>query len=181
MEAIYSDIDTGSNLYSTSDLDAESNFYSTSDLGTESNGYTISDLDIESDQLGGADTSRWRAPEILNGTGQSTDKLVTESKQADVFAFGMVAVEVFTGRAPSYLKGDTLDRGLVLKKNRPEKPENAAEVGLTDGIWELLQRCLKEEPNERPTMEDIVKEWKVLDDRPSLPADGAVEFLESSN
>ena len=52
----------------------------------------------------GGYTERWSAPEILSGEG-------TASEPADVFAFGMVVIEV---RAPSENRRNTTNRVLTL-------------------------------------------------------------------
>ena len=82
---------------------------------------------------------------------------VLESKAADVFAFGMLAVEVFTGRIPFEGQKNEAVVLHVSRGGRPEKPENAQAVGLTDEMWKLLESCWRKNPNKRPTMEEIVR------------------------
>jgi len=87
---------------------------------------------------------------------------VMESKTADVFAFGMLAVEVFTGKLPF---GEQRSEAVVLRISqggRPEMPEaaQAVAVGLTGEIWKLLESCWQQNPEERPTMEEIVRRWE---------------------
>jgi len=85
---------------------------------------------------------------------------VVESKPADVFAFGMFAVEVFTGKIPF---GEQKNEAVVLRISRggrPEMPENAQAVGLTDEIWKLLESCWQQNPKKRPTMEEVVRRWE---------------------
>ena len=90
-----------------------------------------------------------------------------ESKTADVFAFGMFAVEVFTGKIPF---GEQKNEAVVLRISeggRPEMPENAQAVGLTGEIWALLESCWQHDPKKRPTMEEVVMRWE--------------KFVENSN
>jgi len=92
---------------------------------------------------------------------------VMESKAADVFAFGMLAVEVFTGKIP--FEGQTNETAVLLiaRGDRPKMPENAQAVGLTGEIRKLLKGCWQQNPKKRPTMEDIVRRWE--------------EFVENNN
>ena len=82
---------------------------------------------------------------------------VMESKVADVFAFGMFAVEVFTGKIPVEEQKNEAVVLRISRGGRPEKPENAQAVGLTDEMWKLLESCWRKNPNKRPAMEEIVR------------------------
>ena len=86
---------------------------------------------------------------------------VMETKAADVFAFGMLAVEVFTGEVPF---GDQRWNEAVAlhisRGGRPKIPGNAHAVGLTVEMWELLESCWQQDPEERPTMGEVVSIWR---------------------
>ena len=100
--------------------------------------------------------SRWLAPEIITPARKGT---ATESKAADVFAFAMLAVEVFTGRP---LFGEQKNEAVALRisaEQRPEMPKNAQEVGLTAEIWGILESCWQSNPKKRPMMGDVVRRW----------------------
>lgn len=105
-------------------------------------------------------TSRWLAPEIINPSGKGNNVSVRESKAADVFAFGMFGVEVFTGKEP--FEGQK-NEAVVLRISgggRPEMPRNAQAVGLTDEMWRLFESCWHKNPKKRPTMVEVVREWQ---------------------
>ena len=104
-------------------------------------------------------TSRWLAPE-LSGPRRGANTLVMESKPADVFAFAMVAVEVFTDRIPFEGRNNEAAMLQISRGNRPKMPGNAQEVGLTSEMWKLLERCWQQSPEERPKMEEVVEEWR---------------------
>ena len=105
-------------------------------------------------------TSRWLAPEIINPSADSNGVLVVESKPADVFAFAMFAVEIFTGKIPfEELKNEAVVPW-VLKGGRPKMPENVQAVGLTGEMWKLIENCWQHDPEERPTIEEVVKRWR---------------------
>ena len=98
---------------------------------------------------------------------------VVESKAADVFAFGMVAVEVFTGRIPFEKQKNEVVVLRISKGGGPEMPENAQAIGLTLEIWNLLESCWLQDPKKRPTMRDVVGRWQKFvgedDDSTVLP------------
>ena len=85
---------------------------------------------------------------------------VVESKAADVFAFGMLAVEVFTGKIPFENLENEAAALRILKGGRPEMPENAEAIGLTVEIWNLLKSCWHQNPKRRPTIEEVVRRWR---------------------
>jgi serine/threonine protein kinase len=135
---------------------------------------------------GAVGTSRWLAPEIINPSRKGDSMPVKESKPADVFAFAMFAVEVFTGRIPfeeqkneavvlrisrggrPEVSGNGQDVGQkntavalrISRGDRPEIPGNAQEVGLTTDVWKLLEGCWQQNPKKRPTMEEVVRRWE---------------------
>ena len=82
-----------------------------------------------------------------------------ESKTADVFAFGMFAVEVFTGKVSFDEQKNEAAVLRISQGGRPEVPGNAQAVGLTGEMWELLESCWQQDPKKRPTMEEIVERW----------------------
>ena len=82
-----------------------------------------------------------------------------ESKAADVFAFAIFAVEVFTGKIPLE---EQKNEAVVLRISRgsgPEIPRNAQGVGLTSEMWGLLENCWQQNPSKRPTIEEVVERW----------------------
>ena len=105
-----------------------------------------------------AGNMRWLAPEIISPP-SGTHPIVFESKPADIFSFAMLAVEIFTGNEPFQGQGDPKAVYRILKKDRPEFPQNPEEVGLTMEMRNLLQRCWDPEPTERPTIDDVVNAW----------------------
>ncbi|KAJ7588154.1 kinase-like domain-containing protein, partial [Mycena floridula] len=92
-------------------------------------------------------TARWQSPEILHGG--------PNSFKGDIYAFGCVCYEVFTGRVPFYNISN--EPAVILnivggvRPTRPELPE------LNDDIWSLIQDCWKMDPNDRPTADQMVQ------------------------
>ena len=109
---------------------------------------------------GAVGTSRWLAPEIINPTRKGNSPPVMESKPADVFAFGMFAVEVFTGKIPFEEQKNEAVVLRISRGGRPEMPGNAQDVGLTTEVWKLLESCWQQNPKKRPTMDEVVRRWE---------------------
>jgi len=65
--------------------------------------------------------------------------------------------QVLGGRAPF---DDVPNPAMIVveiaKGTRPKKPENAASLGFTDGLWGILERSWSADKNSRPTLETIL-------------------------
>ena len=96
---------------------------------------------------------RWSAPEIFA-------RSVLVSKPADVFAFAMLAVEVFTGEVPW---GKTTRVAAVISKiprgDRPNRPKD-----INDVVWGLLTACWDQDPQKRPNIGNVVEKLKIPDE-----------------
>jgi len=89
---------------------------------------------------------RLAAPEVLEGS-------TAISKEADIFSFAMVVVEVFTGAAPFVHSPPTTVAVRILAGKRPERPEHPS---LTDEFWDFNQRCWDQKPLLRPGVSEVV-------------------------
>ena len=96
-------------------------------------------------------TSLYLPPEILLGS-------KTYDKSVDVYAFGMIAYEIVTGKQPFYHLGDMTSYGLIEKIKSGARPKFNEFV--TDKMQELLSRCWSENPKERPKFDEIFKTFK---------------------
>lgn len=45
----------------------------------------------------------------------------------------------------------------VLQGNRPPRPFEAGMLGLSDEIWDLMERCWADEPRIRPSLETVLQ------------------------
>ena len=88
------------------------------------------------------------APEVY------TDE--TYSYPADVFSYGFLLYRMFRTNINFADKKPirSVNRYMlkILNGDRPVRPEN-----IPDHYWELIQRCWKEDPEERPTFEEITE------------------------
>ena len=103
---------------------------------------------------------RWKAPETTDPSHKDATP-AGESKEADVYAFGMVGAEVFTGKVPFEGMETSSAVSLLQGGGRPEMPEDPKAVGLNKERWGILQRCWEGRPGDRPKMPQVVIEWEL--------------------
>ena len=103
--------------------------------------------------------SRWLAPEIIKPLPCPTGVAV-ESKPADIFAFGMLVIEVLTGKPPFEGCSEPGAARRILRGDRPELPQNAGDVDLTNPMRDFIQRCWREDPAKRPEIDEVVTTWE---------------------
>ncbi|KAI6045735.1 kinase-like domain-containing protein, partial [Pisolithus marmoratus] len=106
------------------------------------------DLAVE-DPRGG--TLQWMAPEYLN-TGNVTS-------EADVWAFGMTALELFTGKVPFHDTRSPVNViARIVRGQLPDYPSKRSTCSrLTNKWWQICSSCWKPDPPLRPTMLQIVE------------------------
>ncbi|KAI9328199.1 kinase-like domain-containing protein [Zopfochytrium polystomum] len=85
---------------------------------------------------------RWKAPESY----QRQYKMTTSF---DVYAFGMTAYQILTGKIPFYEEPNAwVVRDWIKDGELPTKPENVEETGT---LWHCITACLKVNPEQRST------------------------------
>jgi len=112
---------------------------------------------------GVAGVSRWLAPELIKPPPQKGYRQPAGTEKADIFAFAMLNIEVFTGELPF---GNVRREKAVLmisRGQRPEKPYGAESRGLNTEIWEFIQRCWHQSHTERPEIDAVVAAWQSFD------------------
>jgi len=84
-------------------------------------------------------------------------KGVTPTPEADIYAFGLVIFQVLTGEIPFRgVQHSALVYSVVLDEKRPDKPENASTIGLSDSLWDFTQRCWDGKMELRPEVGEVV-------------------------
>ncbi|KAG6917342.1 hypothetical protein DXG01_002913 [Tephrocybe rancida] len=104
-------------------------------------------------------STRWQAPELFD---VDSDEEVQNSVFSDIYAFGCVCYEIFTGKVPFYhITRDATVTLQVKSSKRPLRPEELdiswQKWGLTQHIWSLMEDCWKATPVERPTVDDLIE------------------------
>ncbi|EUC56452.1 tyrosine kinase catalytic domain protein, partial [Rhizoctonia solani AG-3 Rhs1AP] len=93
---------------------------------------------------------RWTAPELFEGQGRT--------RMTDVWALGMVLLEIFTGSVPyAKILSDVAPLEDIKKLVLPERPEEHIPTGdaQADLLWSLLNQCWAAGPMDRPTAEEV--------------------------
>ena len=107
--------------------------------------------------------SRWLAPELIDPPRRKGHQQPAATEQADIFAFAMLVVEVFTGDLPF---GDVRHETAILmivRGQRPEKPHDPENRGLTPEIWKFNQKCWHQNPTKRPDVNFVSGAWRGFD------------------
>ncbi|KZT64449.1 kinase-like protein [Daedalea quercina L-15889] len=98
---------------------------------------------------------RWTAPEVLDPESAGLEK-ARPSKASDIYSMGMVMWEIFAGQVPFHqypIEANVLYR--ILGGVRPARP-NAGHLGLSDVVWQWIERCWAAEASQRPRANDVV-------------------------
>ena len=93
--------------------------------------------------------ARWLAPERI-----TTTSVASPTEKADIWSFGLLCLEVFTGEDPYHPYSDFYVGGQLAQGFPPEYPKSAA-VGLSSEMWVLMRSCWQFVPAERPSMSGI--------------------------
>jgi len=93
-------------------------------------------------------TLRWKAPELLFPD-MVIDSTRGPSKSSDIYALGMVAVELFSGRLPFHELTGAAVAVRMAQEMRPRRPDHPQ---LSDGMWGLIERCWHQDRAKRPTI-----------------------------
>ncbi|KAJ3530513.1 hypothetical protein NMY22_g8538 [Coprinellus aureogranulatus] len=108
----------------------------------------------------------WMSPELLQA--HVDGGLALPTKESDIYAFGLLAYEVYTGEEPfaeirgkstAYTLIPRIYKAVVERNERPPQlllDSNAYVLnGLTDDTWDLIQRCWATDPSDRPSAQEL--------------------------
>lgn len=93
---------------------------------------------------------RWMSPELMN-------EVTPPTNESDVWSFGMVMLEVFTGKPPfcEYRRNEQVLLQVASRGLRPTRPTPEETKLISDDCWKLMQDCWETEPADRPNMKDV--------------------------
>ena len=113
------------------------------------------------------------------------------SKEADMYAFGMMVYEVITGVEPYRLRKVWEIPMLTIQGSRPPRPDAPVPAGFGQGTWEFTERCWDGNPTQRPSaratldhFERVARTSTVVDPGPTIQIQPAYEpssGIESSS
>jgi len=106
---------------------------------------------------------RWMSPELLAPDQfDSTGSRPTE--KSDCYALGMVIYEVLAGEAPFSRWRELTILWKVLEGERPVRLQ-----GFPDHIWEMVERCWGQKPNDRPSLDAVLHCLREVEQQWTLP------------
>jgi serine/threonine protein kinase len=116
--------------------------------------------------------TRWLSPERITPAG-----VTSPTEKADIWSFGLLCLEVFTGEDPYHSYSDQYVSYLLIKGTHPEHPGSAA-VGLSPKMWDVMQSCWQSDAARRPSMSEIQSTIRDMLPRrdPRQQAPGSIDF-----
>ncbi|KAF9645215.1 kinase-like protein [Thelephora ganbajun] len=98
---------------------------------------------------------RGRAPELARpGMSPSVPDSTHPTKASDMYAFGVMAFEILTGRPPFHGMTEIAAAYLMLTGDRPPQPDNHE---ISGRLWDMIERCWDSVPSKRMV---VVKSYR---------------------
>ncbi|KAG6808490.1 hypothetical protein H0H92_003978 [Tricholoma furcatifolium] len=114
----------------------------------------IADFGLASILPSSGGTVMYQGPEIFDPEAYNT-------KESDIYAYGCLTYEVFTGKPPFANFAARLVASKVMYGYRPVRPSESSPSwnvwGLTEDIWVLIEKCWEATPARRPTIDVIIQ------------------------
>ena len=82
------------------------------------------------------------------------------SKEADMYAFGMLVYEVITGSRPFEHHRVVALPALTIQGSRPHRPEDPVAMGFGQGMWDFVEKCWDKNPKLRPSATEALNHFK---------------------
>ena len=98
------------------------------------------------------------------------------TKHSDCYALGMVIYETISGHVPFHRDADLAVFVNVLAGERPPRG-----VGFAGSLWKTLELCWASQPNNRPSIEDVLQCLETISNLPEPYSPGVDEETESSD
>ncbi|KAJ7207633.1 kinase-like domain-containing protein [Mycena pura] len=101
-----------------------------------------------------AGSIRWMAPELIDPGLFKMQFLRTPA--SDVYAFGCMCLELYTGRPPFIGLSETAAMLQVIRGGRPDRPTQE-EQAMTAALWQFVNECWEQTSASRPSSKDVVE------------------------
>ena len=112
------------------------------------------------------------SPELINPERFGFEKSCP-TKSSDCYALGMVVYETISGNLPFYEHADLAVFVKVLEGKHPTRG-----MRFTNSLWKMLELCWACPPKDRPTIEDVLRNFETGSNSPVLPPPEADEEVE---
>ena len=96
-------------------------------------------------------TYRWMSPEVMRSA------IARINKKCDLFSYGMILVELFAHEIPYADLHDNVE--VLFSVTRGERPP--IPPTLPPYLHDLIKKCWKEDPYQRPSFDDFVKAFSL--------------------
>ncbi|KAJ7141853.1 kinase-like domain-containing protein [Mycena crocata] len=103
---------------------------------------------------------RWMAPELIDPESFGTQFAPTTA--SDVYAFGCLCLEVYTGQPPFAKLSDVRTLFMVMGGNVPERPLDT-DPFLPEQLWQLMKDCWVKDRSSRPSMGHVVQNLSTME------------------
>ena len=80
-----------------------------------------------------------------------------QTKRSDCYALGMVVYEVLSRQVPFFQHYKYAVIARILEGERPGRPRGEERTWFTDNIWDILERCWKPSPGDRPSVNGVLR------------------------
>ncbi|TBU47335.1 kinase-like protein [Dichomitus squalens] len=94
-------------------------------------------------------TPCWMAPEVINGK--------TYDASADIWSFGITAIELAQGRAPRSRLDPHKVLVMTVTDEAPQLERNSGPHQYSSAFAEMVETCLQKDPVKRPTAADLLQ------------------------
>ncbi|KAF7319101.1 Kinase-like protein [Mycena chlorophos] len=109
----------------------------------------------------------WMAPELIDPDRFGLSGKFVRTTASDVYAFGCVCFELYTGRAPFADLPEPTALLKILEGKRAKRPRRSNDSGIlfSDDLWEFVMSYWEEKAALRPTIQDVVQDmvWPTAD------------------
>ncbi|KAJ7607424.1 kinase-like domain-containing protein, partial [Roridomyces roridus] len=95
----------------------------------------------------------WMAPELIDP--DRFGRKFIRTPATDVYAFGCVCFELYTGRPPFSEMSETAALFRIIGGERAQRP--VRERSISDGLWREITRYWDGDPASRPTIEVVLQ------------------------
>jgi len=117
-------------------------------------------------------TVRWMSPELIAPQRFGLKKS-RPTESSDCYALGMVIYETISGNPPFHKHTDFTVSLKVVEGKRPPRG-----VRFTESLWKTSELCWTPQPNERPSIEDVLQHLEKASNSLEKPSPGTDDEID---